>query len=204
MLGSRLPRDGHEGPLRAYRTEGAQPRRRSVPARGAPRLTGPAVPVQLLVPAQALAGRARGRRPSHIAPHDLRHSFVSNQLGAGTPIHMVRDMAAHRSLSVTALYAHSTDEARRAASQRVQIAVLPARRDTNGDTKPKFKTRNRAKSLVPRDGIEPPTRGFSSLRPVWPRPRKTRGGREVEEAAAADLQRIAVLRPRFPRTGRTG
>jgi hypothetical protein len=52
---------------------------------------------------------------------------------------VVRDMAAHRSLSVTALYAHSTDEARRAASQRVQIAVLPARRDTNGDTKPKFK-----------------------------------------------------------------
>ena len=93
--------------------------------------------------------------------HDLRHSFVSNQLGAGTPIHVVRDMAAHRSLSVTALYAHSTDEARRAASQRVQIAVLPARRDTNGDTKPKFKTRKRAKSLVPRDGIEPPTRGFS-------------------------------------------
>ena len=46
--------------------------------------------------------------------------------------------------------------------------------------------------------------GFSSLRPVWPRPRKTRGGREVEEAAAADLQRIAVLRPRFPRTGRIG
>jgi hypothetical protein len=136
--------------------------------------------------------------------HDLRHSFVSNQLGAGTPIHVVRDMAAHRSLTVTALYAHSTDEARRAASQRVQIAVLPARRDTNGDTKPKFKTRNRAEPLVPRDGIEPPTRGFSSLRPVWPRPRKTRGGREVEEAAAADLHQIAVLRPRFPRTGRTG
>ena len=35
--------------------------------------------------------------------HDLRHSFVSNQLGAGTPIHVVRDMAAPRSLSVTAL-----------------------------------------------------------------------------------------------------
>ena len=52
---------------------------------------------------------------------------MSNQLGAGTAIHVVRDMAAHRSLSVTALYAHSTDEARRAASQRVQIAVLPAR-----------------------------------------------------------------------------
>jgi hypothetical protein len=39
--------------------------------------------------------------------------------------------------------------------------VLPARRDTNGDTKLKFKTRNSAKPKVPRDGIEPPTRGFS-------------------------------------------
>lgn len=55
--------------------------------------------------------------------HDLRHSFVSNQLAAGTPIHVVKDMAAHRSLAVTALYAHSSDEARRAAAKRVEIAV---------------------------------------------------------------------------------
>ena len=34
--------------------------------------------------------------------HDLRHSFVSNQLAAGTPIHVVRDMAAHRNLVITA------------------------------------------------------------------------------------------------------
>ena len=57
---------------------------------------------------------------------------------------------------------------------------------------------------VPRDGIEPPTRGFSSLRPVWPRPRKTRGERVVEESTAAHLQQIAVLRPRFPKTRRNG
>lgn len=55
--------------------------------------------------------------------HDLRHSFVSNQLAAGTPIHVVKDMAAHRSLAVTALYAHSSDEARRAAANRVEIEV---------------------------------------------------------------------------------
>lgn len=53
--------------------------------------------------------------------HDLRHSFVSNQLAAGTPIHVVKEMAAHRSLAVTAIYAHSSDEARRAAADRVQI-----------------------------------------------------------------------------------
>lgn len=53
--------------------------------------------------------------------HDLRHSFISNQLAAGTPIHVVKDMAAHRSIAVTALYAHSSDEARRAAAGRVEI-----------------------------------------------------------------------------------
>jgi integrase len=94
--------------------------------------------------------------------HALRHSYVSNQLAAGTPIHVVRDMAAHRSLSVTALYAHSTDEARKAAAKRVQISTEPVRRDTSRDTNPNSRIRKRAKVQVPRDGIEPPTRGFSS------------------------------------------
>jgi integrase len=57
--------------------------------------------------------------------HDLRHSFISNQLAAGTPVHVVQQMAAHRSLAVTALYAHSSDEARRAAASRVQIEPAP-------------------------------------------------------------------------------
>ncbi len=57
--------------------------------------------------------------------HDLRHSFVSNQLAAGTPVHVVKDMAAHRSLAVTALYAHSSDEARRAAADRLEISATP-------------------------------------------------------------------------------
>lgn len=58
--------------------------------------------------------------------HDLRHSFVSNQLAAGTPVHVVQQMAAHRSLAVTALYSHATDEARRAAAGRVEIEVEPS------------------------------------------------------------------------------
>ncbi len=70
--------------------------------------------------------------------HDLRHSFVSNQLTAGTPIHVVRDLAAHASVVTTQLYAHPTDEARRAAVDRVKITAsaqaLP-RRDTSRDTK---------------------------------------------------------------------
>lgn len=58
--------------------------------------------------------------------HDLRHSFVSNQLAAGTPVHVVKDMAAHRSLAVTSMYSHSSDEARRAAADRLQIGAPPA------------------------------------------------------------------------------
>jgi len=91
--------------------------------------------------------------------HDLRHSFVSNQLAAGTPIHVVRDMAAHRSLTVTALYAHHTDEARRAAAERVQITVgEKAQRDAATGT---FDTRIDTKRKTP--GTKP---GVSSAKPV--------------------------------------
>jgi hypothetical protein len=119
--------------------------------------------------------------------HDLRHSFVSNQLAAGTPIHVVPDMAAHRSLAVTALYAHHTDEARRAAAQRVQISVgakaeaaadsgasdqpvrAPAahqtddRFDTNSDTKLNAASRNFARSLVGHLGFEPRANGLRNV-----------------------------------------
>ncbi len=65
--------------------------------------------------------------------HDLRHSFISNQLDAGTPIHVVRDLAAHRSLAMTALYAHDTDEARKAAAGRVQVRVGAKREAAEGE-----------------------------------------------------------------------
>lgn len=55
--------------------------------------------------------------------HDLRHSFISNQLAAGTPAHVVQALAAHRSLAVTSLYAHPSDEARKAAADRVQVGI---------------------------------------------------------------------------------
>jgi integrase len=97
--------------------------------------------------------------------HDLRHSFVSNQLDAGTPIHVVRDLAAHRSLSVTALYAHGTDEARRMAADRVQIVVPETPQEAEVRVTTVSPKQNRRavtrRNLVPRDGVEPPTRGFS-------------------------------------------
>ncbi len=104
--------------------------------------------------------------------HDLRHSFVSNQLSAGTPVHVVQQLAAHRSLAVTALYSHATDEARRAAASRVQIGVkgapnssaMPPNVPPSAPPRPRQKSKRRVVAAtyeVPRDGIEPPTRGFS-------------------------------------------
>lgn len=78
--------------------------------------------------------------------HDLRHSFVSNQLAAGTPVHVVKDLAAHRSLAVTSLYSHSSDEARVAAAQRVQIG-LPEDQETRSAA---TRTREAAAPVSPR------------------------------------------------------
>jgi integrase len=100
--------------------------------------------------------------------HDLRHSFVSNQLAAGTPIHVVRDMAAHRSLTVTALYAHQTDEARRAAADRLQIEVAAKplvsanleKIGTRFGTKKVAAPRKYAESIVGQEGFEPSANGL--------------------------------------------
>lgn len=55
--------------------------------------------------------------------HDLRHYFVTNlfRLGIGAPI--VRDLAGHRHMHVTARYAHSDDASRRAAIEVLGRAV---------------------------------------------------------------------------------
>ncbi len=105
----------------------------------------------------------------YVRIHDLRHSFVSNLLDAGTPIHVVKELAAHRSLAVTALYAHATNEARRAAVNRVQIGVgskVPETARERGAVTPEVTPKENAglvtrRNQMPRDGIEPPTRGFS-------------------------------------------
>ena len=57
--------------------------------------------------------------------HDLRHSRISNLLDAGVPVHVVRDIAGHCSIAVTDLYAHTSDDARRAAAKHAPVDVDP-------------------------------------------------------------------------------
>jgi len=55
--------------------------------------------------------------------HDLRHHFVTEAFKAGGGAPTVRDLAGHKHMHVTARYAHSDDEAKRAV-----IAALDKRR----------------------------------------------------------------------------
>jgi integrase len=111
--------------------------------------------------------RVAGAYPT-LRIHDLRHSFVSNQLEEGTPAHVVRDLAGHASIATTMLYAHSTDEARRAAVERVQVSGTlgpvpdpPKRpRDTKRDTKENPANAKSAGLLVGHPGLEPGANGL--------------------------------------------
>jgi integrase len=55
-------------------------------------------------------------------------------------------------------------------------------------------------NAVPRDRIELPTRGFSILGRVWPKPRKDVGMRVMTRGAAAPVQQVARLGVVWPRT----
>jgi site-specific recombinase XerD len=53
--------------------------------------------------------------------HVLRHSFVTHLIRSGAPIHVVRDLAGHASISTTIGYLNVFDEDRRATLQRLQF-----------------------------------------------------------------------------------
>lgn len=55
-----------------------------------------------------MEARARDLRLPHLTPHMLRHSFVTNLLRAGVPIHLVSRMACHTNTVVTARYTRAS------------------------------------------------------------------------------------------------
>jgi integrase len=67
----------------------------------------------------ALAKRAEQAKVNHFSPHDLRRTFVSDQLDAGTDIATVARMAGHSSINTTARYDRRPREAMRKAAEVV-------------------------------------------------------------------------------------
>lgn len=54
----------------------------------------------------------------------LRHSFVSHRLERGVPIHTVRELAGHKRIDTTAMYAHATSAGKRAAIEQSPLAEV--------------------------------------------------------------------------------
>lgn len=59
------------------------------------------------------------QRPHHV----LRASFATYLLNTGTPIHVVKDLMGHKSISTTQMYAVASDSQRRDAVERLPLAI---------------------------------------------------------------------------------
>lgn len=62
-----------------------------------------------------------GRRP-----HSLRHSYASRLCEAGVPLHVVRDLLGHSSLSTTSIYLHSSPGSAAKAARDLELADTAA------------------------------------------------------------------------------
>jgi integrase len=152
-----------------------------------------------------------------VSPNDLRRTFASWQAEAGVPEGVTASLLGHTSSAmVRRVYAKIGTEAKRAAMAKLppltppdcdvdrdkpeaQMGPMgrsdaPAAQPTNEEAPPE------ARLSVPRDGIEPPTRGFSNLTDVWPKPGKSRAIRHAAKRAYTPVQQTAgiqVVRPRL-------
>jgi integrase len=71
----------------------------------------------------------RDARLEGLRVHDLRHSFASVLAGSGASLQLIGSLLGHAQTATTARYAHLTDDARRAAMERVGAVVA-----SNGGT----------------------------------------------------------------------
>ncbi len=90
----------------------------------AKRGAGKSEPGQRLAPRylQALSRRLAwdAGLDKHVTPHTLRHTYATEELKDGTPIHQIQKDLGHAHLSTTAVYLHVRDGERRSRAQRRQ------------------------------------------------------------------------------------
>ena len=95
--------------------------------------------------------------------HDLRHTWASWHVQAGTPLNVLQELGGWATLEMVLRYAHlGADHLAEHAERIARSRVI--RTNSGTATKNKRLAGNRGKALiymVARDGIEPSTRGFS-------------------------------------------
>lgn len=92
--------------------------------------------------------------------HDLRHSFVSDAVGAGIPLAVVRHMAGHKSVATTDRYAHlewaavqaGTDAAGERIERRTREGAERLRQQAVGDEQGEAEARSEGAEVVPIGG----------------------------------------------------
>lgn len=62
---------------------------------------------------------ADGRRVN-VTPHRFRHSFGTRMIEAGVPMHFLKKLMGHRSLAMTEIYAHMSDQTVRTEWEKVE------------------------------------------------------------------------------------
>ena len=68
--------------------------------------------------------RAKGYDIPHFTCHSLRHTFATRAYENGVDFQTLKGIMGHESLNMTAdLYAHTTDETRQAAMNKIKIAI---------------------------------------------------------------------------------
>jgi hypothetical protein len=147
------------------------------------------------------------------SPNDLRRTFATWLRAAGAPTDLIAPVMGHADTRmVERVYGRlaPSDLRRRIDGLRGRSRCVTGVSDTvealglfapSGRPAPRRRSFKFACFPVPRDGVEPPTRGFSSLCLLWPNPLFPRARRKLKARPASiahqSLRKVAAgTRPR--------